>query len=435
VSTTALTGVPATELARMVRERAVPAVEVVAAHLRRIEAVDRTLNAVVELDAERALAAARDADEGRGPGGPLRGVPFTVKDNIEAAGIPMAIGDPERAGVVPDADATAVRRLRAAGAILLGKTNCPPYGGGIETDNPVHGRTSNPYDPARTPGGSSGGEAAIVAAAGSAFGVGTDSGASVRLPAHFCGLAAIKPTSGRVPVTGVIDDEGQIGALGDPRTQVGPLARSVADVALVLRLLCGPDDRDGGIAPVPLGDPAPVALDGLRVAVHDAYDHARAEPPAAAVLGDAADALREAGALVGEDAPPAGGHDLTIEVWHSYGGGLDSLGLYRLLRRWDAFRSRMLAWGERYDLVLSPVFPGPAPPHGALAGHRGVDPTSFTTPHSLTGWPAVTVRCGSSPEGLPIGVQVVARPWRDDVALAAALALEHALGGWRAAPL
>ena len=421
----------ASELARLVRERALSATEVVEAHLRRIEAVNGTINAVVALDGDRALAAAREIDAGRGPDGPLRGVPFTVKDNLEAAGLAMAIGDPARADVVPGSDATVVRRMRDAGAILLGKTNCPPYGGGIETDNPVYGRTSNPYDPARTPGGSSGGEAAIVGAAGSALGLGTDSGASVRLPAHFCGLAAIKPTSGRVPVTGVIDDEGPIGSLGDARTQVGVLARGVADVALALGVVAGPDGRDGGVAPVALGDFAQVGLAGLRVAAFGELDHARADAATAQVLDAAAAALREAGATVEEATPPSGGHDITIEVWRSYGGELDSLGLYRLLRRWDAYRTAMLAWGEGYDLLLSPVFGGPAPPHGALANHEGVDPTGFTTPHSLTGWPAATVRCGSSPEGLPIGMQLVARPWRDDVALAAAAALERALGGWR----
>ena len=426
MSTAELTAAPAIELARLVRDRAVSAVEMVEAHLRRIEEVGPEINAVVQLDAERALEAAR-----RAPSGPLGGVPFTVKDNIEAAGIPMAIGAPERAGVVPSSDATAVRRLREAGAILLGKTNCPPYGGGIETDNPVYGRTSNPYDLARTPGGSSGGEAASVASGCSACGVGTDSGASVRLPAHFCGVAAIKPTAGRIPVTGVIDDEGQIGALGDPRTQVGPVARSVADVALLLGVLAGPDGRDGGVPPVALGDAGEVRLTGLHVALFDAYDYAAADAVTTAVLAAAAGTLRDAGAIVEEARPPAGGHDLTIEVWRSYGGELDSLGLYRLLRRWDAFRSEMLAFGERYDVLLSPVFAEPAPLHGALSGAEGVDPTSFTTPHSLTGWPAATVRCGTSPEGLPIGVQVVAHPWREDVALAAALALERAHGGWR----
>src|SRR3954467_1520125 len=267
----ALTGVPGVALAALVARREASAADVVAAHLERIAAVDGAIGAVVALDADGALAAARAADAGvarREPRGPLHGVPFTVKDNLCAAGLPMTIGDPARVGVVADRDATAVVRLKGAGAILLGKTNCPPYGGGTETDNPVHGRTSNPYDLARTPGGSSGGEAAIVAAGGSACGLGTDSGASVRLPAHFCGLAALKPTAGRVPVTGVIDDLGQIGALGDPRTQVGILARSARDLALILELVSGPDGADGGVPPVPLTAPESAALPRLRIAVH-----------------------------------------------------------------------------------------------------------------------------------------------------------------------
>ena len=433
-----LTTATATALAQLVAARAVSAREVVEAHLHRIEAVNGAVNAVVALDAERALAAADGADaalaRGESPD-PLHGVPFTVKDNIAAAGLAMAIGAPERAGVVPDADATAVARMRAAGAILLGKTNCPPYGGGIETDNPVYGRTSNPYDVARTPGGSSGGEAAIVAAAGSPCGLGTDSGASIRLPAHFCGLAALKPSAGRVPLTGVLDDEGQLGALGDPRTQVGPIARSVADVALLLAVVAGPDGHDAAVAPVALGDPAAVAVRALRVAVHTRSEAAVADAETAAVVARCADALRAAGASVEEAEPPRGGHALTIEVWRSYGGELRSDELYRLLRRWDAFRSEMLAIAERFDLLLGPVFPGPARRHGTMNEPGAVDPTGFTTPSSLTGWPAATVRCGTSAGGLPIGVQVVARPWRDDVALAAAQRLEEDLGGFRAPPL
>jgi amidase len=425
-----LTGVPATVLARLLADREASAVEVVDAHLRRIADVDVAINAVVQVDGERALARARELDAGP-PTGPLHGVPFTVKDNLAAAGIPMAIGAPERAGVVPAQDATVVARMRAAGAILVGKTNCPPYGGGIETDNEVYGRTNNPYDPARTPGGSSGGEAAAIAAGASPCGLGTDSGGSIRLPAHFCGVAALKPTAGRVPVTGVIDDEGQIGALGDPRTQVGALARSVADVALVLRVVAGPDGRDGGLAPVPLGDPEAVAPGGLRVAAHT--EDAFAEPTDATVaaVADAAAALRDAGAVVEEARPPGGGHELTMEVWRSYESGPS----YGLLRRWDAYRAEMLAFAERYDIVLSPVFPDPARPHGTMNPPGKPDPMSYTTPYSLTGWPAAVVRCGTSPEGLPIGVQLVARPWRDDVALAAAAALERALGGWRAPAL
>ena len=429
-----LTGVTATALARLIARREVTAHEVAEAHLRRIEAVNPRINAVVALDAARALAAADAADAAAAPTGPLHGVPFTVKDNLAAEGVEMAIGAPERVGVVPGADATAVARMRAAGAILLGKTNCPEYGGGIETDNPVHGRTSNPYDPARTPGGSSGGEAAIVAAEGSPCGLGTDSGASVRLPAHFCGLASLKPSAGRVPLTGVLDDEGQLGTLGDPRTQVGPLARSVEDVALLLRVVAGPDGRDGGVAPVALGAHADVDLRGLRVAVQTANDLDAPTPATVAAVAAAADVLRAAGASVEDARHPDGGHELTIEVWRSYGEGVPAAELWRLLRRWDEFRSRMLAFAARHDLLLCPVFDGPARPHGTMNVPGALDPTSWTTPHSLTGWPAATVRAGTSPEGLPLDVQLVAGPWRDDVALAAALRVERELAPWPRVP-
>jgi amidase len=434
----ALTSASASSLAAMIAAREVSAREVVEAHLRRIEAVDGAVNAIVQLDAERALrsAAAADGAVDRGePLGPLHGVPFTIKDTIAAAGVEMTMGDPERVGVVAPGDAMAVARVRAAGGILVGKTNCPVYGGGIETENPVHGRTSNPYDLARTPGGSSGGEAAIVAAQGSPCGLGTDSGASVRLPAHFCGLASIKPSAGRVPLTGVFDDEGQLGTLGDPRTQIGPLARSVEDVALLLHVIAGPDGHDGGLAPVPLGDAAGVELRGARVAVQtgNGLDAPTAETVAA--VATAADALRAAGARVEDARHPEGGHELTIEVWSSYGDGVEAADLWRLLRRWDAFRARMLGFAARYDLLVCPVFAGPARLHGTMNVPGELDPTSWTTPHSLTGWPAATVRAATSPEGLPIGVQLVAGPWRDDVALAAALQVERALGAWAPPPL
>src|SRR3954468_24585811 len=308
-----LTGLPAIALADLVARRDASAAEVVAAHLDRIAAVHGAINAVVALDADGALAAARNADTAAARGeplGPLHGVPFTVKDNLCAAGLPMTIGDPARVGVVADRDATVVARLKGAGAILLGKTNCPPYGGGTETDNPVHGRTRNPYDLDRTPGGSSGGEAAIVAAGGSPCGLGTDSGASVRLPAHFCGLAALKPTAGRVPVTGVIEHLGQIGALGDPRPQVGILARSVADAALILGLVSGPDGADGGVPPAPPMGPDRVGIPGLRVAVHADNGLDRPTPETAAAVESAARCLAAAGARVEAARHPSGGHEL-----------------------------------------------------------------------------------------------------------------------------
>ena len=244
------TGVTATALARLIARREVSAREVAEAHLRRIEAVNPLINAVVALDAERALAAADAADAAAAPTGPLHGVPFTVKDNLAAAGLEMAIGAPERVGVVPGADATAVARMRAAGAILLGKTNCPEYGGGIETDNPVHGRTSNPYDPARTPGGSSGGEAAIIAAEGSPCGLGTDSGASVRLPAHFCGLASLKPSAGPRPAHRRARRRGAARHARRP-AHAGRPARALGRGRRAAAARRGrPDGHDGGVAPV-----------------------------------------------------------------------------------------------------------------------------------------------------------------------------------------
>jgi amidase len=155
-------------------------------------------------------------------------------------------------------------------------------------------------------------------------------------------------------------------------------------------------------------------------------EHHAADAATVAAVEATAGALREAGATVEPARHPAGGHDLTIEVWSSYGEGTSGEDLWRILRRWDAFRSEMLAFAERYDLILCPVFPGPARRHGAMNPPGEIDPTSFTTPHSLSGWPAATVRAGASPEGLPIDVQLVARPWRDDVALAAALRVERA---------
>ena len=403
----------ASELAAAIRAGERSAAEVVDAHLRHVEAVNPRVNAVVQVDGERALAQARAADAAREPRGPLHGVPFTVKDNLEAAGIEMTIGAPERRGVVAERDAVVVARMRAAGAILIGKTNCPTYGGGIETDNEVYGRTNNPYDLDRTPGGSSGGEAAAIAAGCSPCGFGTDSGASVRLPAHFCGVAALKPTAGRVPVTGVLDDLGQIGELSDPRTQVGILGQAVDDVALLLGVATGEEV------------PAP-GVRGLRVAAHTDNGLHTPTPETVAAVEAAAEALGGAEAAT----PPRGGHELTIDVWRSYGDEMTAADLYALLRRWDAYRAAMLAWFEAYDLIVCPVFPDPARRHGDM-NRPGMDPTSYTTPYSLTGWPAATVRAGTSPEGLPIGVQLVARPGRDDVALGAARAVEAALGGYR----
>jgi amidase len=258
----------ATELAAAIRAKHVSSAEVVDAYLRRIEAVNPRLTAVVQVAADSARTQAREADTAWARGrikGPVHGVPFTAKDVCETATLISAAGLEERAHFLPEKDAVVVARMKAAEAILLGKTNCPPGGSVGVTDNPVYGRTSNPYDVSRTPGGSSGGEAAAIAAGESPLGIGSDSGGSLRVPSHFCGIAPLKPTSGRVPNTGTLNHPG---GLSDYRTQIGPLTRSVKDLTLAFPILAGEDGCDSGVISMPLGDPESIILKGLRMAVY-----------------------------------------------------------------------------------------------------------------------------------------------------------------------
>jgi amidase len=420
-------GAPVTWLARAIRTRKVSSLEVVRAHLEHIHTVNPRLNAVVFATAESALKQARAADRRnfrKNVPGPLHGVPFTAKDIFDTAGLPTTAGLRMLRSNIPDRDATVIARMREAGAILIGKTNCPPGGTGGDSWNPLHGGTRNPYDIARSPGASSSGEAAIIAAGGSPLGIGSDSGGSIRMPAHYCGIAALKPTTGLVPGTGAY---GLVGGLTDPRSQVGPMARFVSDLALVLPLLVGPDGIDSGVVPVPLAKRTPKLKD-LKVAWYADDGMAKPTHAIAAVVKAAAHALANAGCDVSEARPPGlhEAHQVTLGYW-----GDKRMSHERLFKRWDAFRSGMLGFMSDFDLIVSPVAPDIAPLYRAkiIPSHL----FSYTIPYSLSGNPCVVVRAGTSPEGLPIGVQVVARNWHDDVALRAAHAIERALGGWRPA--
>lgn len=423
----------ATTLARWIRTRQVPAEVVVQAHLAQIARVNPGLNAVVQLAAADALTQARAADATQASGepvGPLHGVPFTVKDWIDVAGLPCTGGDPRFKDRVPARDATVVARLRQAGAILLGKTN-------VMIENEVYGRTNNPYNLAYSPCGSSSGEAALIAAGGSPLGLGSDSGGSIRQPAHACGIAGLKPTAGRVPLTGHFPF---ISAINDPRTVIGPLARFVEDLALVLPIISGVDWQDASVVPAPLLDWRSVDVRGLRVAFYT--QHAEAEPSleTAVTCHQAAQALADLGAQVAETLPPRieEAYAITRDYWRRPESAsaavwerdgepvLSSEQVEEHLFTWDRFRRALIAFMADVDVILTPVAELPATPHGTDAGD-----IPYTLPYSLTGYPAVVVRGGTAPDGLPIGVQVVARPWREDVALAVAQALEHALGGWR----
>jgi len=420
-------GAPAGWLARAIREKRVSSVEVVRAHLEHIHTVNPRLNAVVFATAESALKEARNADRrntSKSVLGPLHGVPFTAKDIFNTAGLPTTAGLRMMRSHVPDHDATVIARMRRAGAILIGKTNCPPGGAGVESWKSMHGGTRNPYDISRTPGGSSSGEAAIIAAAGSPLGLGSDSGGSIRMPASYCGIAALKPSAGLIPVTGAY---GLPGGLSDSRSQVGPMARYVSDLALALPVLIGPDGVDSGVVPVPLPRRTP-KLPGLRVAWYADDGMAKPTKEVAAAVRSAARALADEGCVVTEERLPqlTEAWQVTVAYW-----GWRPMSQQRLLRRWDAFRGTVLKFMSRFDLVLSPVAPDVAPLYKAKI--VGDHMFSYTVPYSLSGNPCVVVRAGTSPENMPIGVQVVARNFNDLVALRAARAIERALGGWRPA--
>jgi amidase len=449
----------ATQMAAAIREKRISSTEVVRACLDRIAEVNPRLNAVVQLCEEQAARDARAADLALERGekiGPLHGVPFTLKDAIETQGVVCTGGTEGRARYVPAEDATVVKRLRAAGAILLGKTNCPELGWAWEVDNLVYGRTNNPYDVALSPGGSSGGESAIIAAGGSPFGLGSDAGGSVRFPAHCTGIASIKPTSGRVPRTGHFPGPG---GLLDALWQIGPLARSVEDLALVLPVISGVDFHDPAIVPMPLRDPQALEPSRLRVAFH--IDNGIESPSAdiAETVRRAAKALAGRGIFVEEVRPHI--IDQTYEIYLGLftadgGSGVDSLlksagttrvhplmqrvldlqheggksvaELGELIGRWDKFRSQMLAFMSDYDAILCPVSSIAEMKHGST--YDRLPSFSYTMVFNLTGWPAAVVRAGSTDKGMPVGVQIAARPCREDVALSLAQALQDELGGW-----
>ncbi len=422
----------ASHQAHLLRSGAIGAEELLEAQLARLTRVDALLHAVVHLDASGARRAARTADTARASGrslGALHGVPVSVKDWIDVAGLPCTGGEVAHARRVPLRDATAVARLRAAGAVVLGKTN-------VGERSEAFGPTFNPHDPTRTPTGSSSGEAALVAAGGSALGLGSDSGGSLRQPAHACGIVALRPTTGRVPLTGHFP---VITPLLDPRTVIGPLARRVEDLVLALGVLEGPDGEDPSVVPMPWRDPQDVDLRGRRVAFWTDQPDCDPTPATVRTVERAAHWLAEAGADVIADRPACldAVYPLTRTYWslpESNDGdrweptGSSDLGadaVQRFRFEWDRFRRDLTRFMGGYDAVLTPAAERPAVLHGKDAG--SIAPTLT---FSLGGQPAVVVPCGRDDAGLPIGVQVAARVGDDATALAFAAALERAGGGW-----
>jgi amidase len=405
----------ATDLLTALRRGEISATSAVSACLDALRQVDGQTNAVAFREDERVLDDARQLDQAfarQGATGPLHGLPVTVKDWIDVEGFPCE-GDSGPVGRRPARDATVVARLRQAGAVIVAKTQA----WGPDRDP---GRVRHPADHSRIPGGSSTGEAVVVAAGASPLGFGSDSGGSVRLPAAWCGACGFKPTAGRVPTTGHYP---RVGPLSDGRTQIGPLARRVADLELALPVICGPDWQDSGTAPVPLQDPSRASLAGSRYAVVlSEEDWVPAAQLAAAV--DQAAALLDAAGLTRTSWPApwlAEAMQITLQYWTRARGQLPGSDANRLLEDWERYRRHYLRAAEHVDLLLTPTVLETAPEHRAITGTDYV----YTLPASLTGSPAVSIPAGRDPAGMPLSVQLIGRPWEDHVVLAAARHLQE----------
>lgn len=462
----------AMKLASQIRDGKVTAVEAVEAYIaRQIEVNDR-LNAVVMNSFARARTEAKDLDARAAKGdwaGPLHGVPMTIKDSFDTAGVISTGGTFGRQQYVPEKDATVVARLRAAGAVLLGKSNTPEFTlGGLSgistTSNLLFGASRNPYDLTRSTSGSSGGAGSIVAAGGAAFDIGTDWGGSIRGPANNNGIAGLKPTSVRVPRTGHIVD---YGGMFDNWQQAGPLARRVEDLGLITSIISGPDFIDAACAPVPWRDPSAVDLRRLKVAVFYSNGAPTNSPEVMATVQQAATWLDGEVASVEEDCPTAILQDLAaarsamtsgdgwafylrlVKKWDTKNFspsrkermvGVEALSSAALVEAWekqDHAKSRLLRWimSKGYDAIICAVagtLPNEIDRAEGAPGGGGGSYWSYNGTFNSTGWPSAVVRCGWSADGkLPIGVQIVGQPWREDVCLALATLLESKSGGWR----
>lgn len=455
------------EMAEAVRERRASPLELLEAHLRQIQALNPKLNAFVTLLEEDARKAARQAEEAvmRGQAGPLAGVPVTVKDSFDMTGLPTLCGSRFRLGHRAAADATAVARLRRAGAVILGKTNTPEFLMNYETDNHITGRTNSPWDPERTPGGSSGGEAAAIASFCSAGGIGSDGGGSVRIPAHFSGIAALKPTPGRVSAAGHFPDICHPGGL---LGVAGPMARTARDLRLLFEVLAGYDPEDPFSAPVAL---RPARLDGLRVGVMKQFYNVPVQPAVSEAVEEAASALASVGVTAQEFMPR--GLERAPNLWWFFFGRLNAPLIRQMIgdregeAHWtgteflkkaeaepapsavevlenlaarDKMRSAMLRQMEETPVLL-------LAPCGVTAfrhrERRWATPSKEiglfeammpATPWNLLGFPAVVIPWKLSGEGLPVGIQLVGRPWEEETLLELAVRLEEVRGPFPAPP-
>ncbi len=467
-----LTFLPAVAMAQLIRGKKISPVELAEAHLAKIERLNPKLNAFVHVDADRVRREARAAEAAVMSGkslGPLHGVPISIKSSLDVAGLRCEAGTRLHAGNIATQDAPLVARLRNAGAVVLGVTNTPELLMAWETDNRLYGRTNSPWDIERTPGGSSGGEAAAIAAGMSAGGVGSDGGGSIRVPAHFSGICGLKPTPGRIPATGHFPASGGPFAL---LGVVGPMARTVADVKALFEVTQGPDDGDTCAAPVALRWPEDNEVKKLRVGYFEDDGRTPVTTETRAAVRTAAEVLRGAGFQV-EPFRPAGLEEARV-LWKKFfvtAGGMLIRPMFHerekdlsptlkqfldwsaaepplsgdtLLEAWigrDILRAKFLEQMRKYPILLCPAAAIPAFRHGdrswKIEGKtvEYLDAWSYTEWFNLLGNPGAVVPVSHSSEGLPIGVQIVGRPWEEEQVLAVAAALEKECGAWRIPPI
>ena len=462
----------ASSMAGQIRNKKISPVELVDAHLAQIENLNPKLNAFVQVDAERARRAAKDAESlvmAESPLGPLHGVPLSIKSSFSVEGLRWEAGTLLREAIVARQDAPLVARLKDAGAIVLGTTNTPELLMAWETDNLLYGRTNSPWDLERTPGGSSGGEAAAIAAGMSAGGIGSDGGGSIRVPAHFSGICGLKPTPGRIPSTGHFPvSAGPFASIG----VVGPMARRVDDLKILFEVMQGPDIGDNNAAPVPLRWSSGDESRKLRVGYFEEDGRTPVTAEIRAAVRTAAEALRSSGFQV-ENFRPEGLEEVR-QLWWKYfvvAGGMllrplfngresdlspilrqflqwsaaePSLTGETLLDAWiqrDIVRAKFLAQMERYPILLCPSAAIPAFRHGERSWQvegktvNYFDAWSYAEFFNLLGNPAAVIPVSHSPEGLPIGVQIVGRPWEEEQVLTVAAALEKECGAWSIPPI
>ena len=458
---------PIKDLLNSLRNKTISVEELTNIHINQINSVNKSLNAVVQNSFDSAISTAKFMDNNfkDHKARPLFGLPFTLKDSIDTKDLISTWGTEGRTNFIPEQNATVAERLINAGGILMGKTNTPEFTMGGETDNVPYGRTNNPYNLNFTTGGSSGGAAAIISSCGSVFDLGTDTGGSIRMPAHHCGISGLKPTFGRVPRTGhaISFDAGP----GDLLTSIGPLARFVDDLIPLTNIISGPDNVDPTVVISPLNDPNIISTKNLRVGFYHSTKSISSDNDTKNVINNACQKLEpivksinEIDTTIIEKGDSVAGnianydkrnylkqllersntkipHRWTkarFDIAEEY-NNKSAIDLSELVQEIAMYQSESLSYFDNYDVLIAPVLHKAGFKHGEIMDASDKDwnyvtKGTFLRAYNVTGWPVLTLRCGKTTDDYPIGLQIISAPWKDEIALKIGQILEKELGGW-----